>query len=499
MAGSTPKLSIFATALLGALVAVCGQNLTNSQLDLLAFNQIQAIATSKSFHLAPPQAVLDLMNTSKYQTGVLDKLFIPQSFVYNHTTITEQLNMGILNFELWIMDDYTGGRYAYSAGAKLAGLNGTLSDPTLMQPGYKILSMADWDYGSTVYLLDNFIKEVLQWTATHPNHLPLVVVVHPATSGVTGDVVTDVSRLRGGSKALKSTPGLPQNFTDPQALGDGNAFAADIDLQKFDATLRKLVPATKLFTPDKLRGTKTTLREAVFPPNGSWPTIASLRNTIMFVADPGFLNDYLKAFPGLKNASMFPSNDASSDNPNVVFLDVEVDTSVASGLLNTVSFNNEISSSATKTVDDGAANIKAQVEQGFIVRAAVDRNLVEAYHNYIYRLQQFATVGGAQYLMTATEVVQPAIPNSTYSVNPTNAPGFSGGPAVCNPVTTSVYSNSTASLGTNTTAVGACPYHLATPANATNTTSSPGNGALAAGMDFIMVATASILLAALMA
>lgn len=48
-----------------------------------------------------------------------------------------------------------------------------------------------------------------------------------------------------------------------------------------------------------------------------------------------------------------------------------------------------------KQVDDGAANIKAQVQQGFIVRTAVDRNLVEAYHNYVYRVQQFATVGTA--------------------------------------------------------------------------------------------------------
>jgi hypothetical protein len=53
-------------------------------------------------------------------------------------------------------------------------------------------------------------------------------------------------------------------------------------------------------------------------------------------------------------------------------------------------------------------------------------------------------VGGAHYLMTATEVVQPLIPNSTYSVSPLTAPGFNNNSAVCNPVTTTVY-NSTAS------------------------------------------------------
>jgi hypothetical protein len=36
------------------------------------------------------------------------------------------------------MDDYKGGLYAQSAGAKLAGLDGNLTDPSLKVPGYKV-------------------------------------------------------------------------------------------------------------------------------------------------------------------------------------------------------------------------------------------------------------------------------------------------------------------------------------------------------------------------
>lgn len=42
--------------------------------------------------------------------------------------------------------------------------------------------------------------------------------------------------------------------------------------------------------------------------------------------------------------------DGESDDPNVVFLDVEVDTSVLSGIANTFSLNNGISSSANSKV-----------------------------------------------------------------------------------------------------------------------------------------------------
>jgi len=48
------------------------------------------------------------------------------------------------------------------------------------------------------------------------------------------------------------------------------------------------VNASKLITPDDIRLKNATLRQAVFPPS-QWPTIADLRDKIMFVADPGYI------------------------------------------------------------------------------------------------------------------------------------------------------------------------------------------------------------------
>jgi hypothetical protein len=52
----------------------------------------QMVSTAKSFHLAPPAEVVNLMFTHKKLLS--DAQFIPEQFQYNHLTITEQLDMG---------------------------------------------------------------------------------------------------------------------------------------------------------------------------------------------------------------------------------------------------------------------------------------------------------------------------------------------------------------------------------------------------------------------
>ena len=48
---------------------------------------------------------------------------------------------GIRGFEFDVADDPQGGRYAYSAGLKLAGETNTLISPDLQKPGIKVYSM----------------------------------------------------------------------------------------------------------------------------------------------------------------------------------------------------------------------------------------------------------------------------------------------------------------------------------------------------------------------
>lgn len=46
------------------------------------------------------------------------------------------------------------------SGITCAGVDGRIPNPILAKPGYKLLEMADWDYNSSVFLLDTFIAEV---------------------------------------------------------------------------------------------------------------------------------------------------------------------------------------------------------------------------------------------------------------------------------------------------------------------------------------------------
>ena len=73
--------------------------------------------------------------------------------------------------------------------------------------------------------------------------------------------------MRSANSAAQHASDAPR-FISPEALGDGTAYPASTDLQKFDATLRSLVNASKLVTPDDIRLSHVTLRDAVFPPNG---------------------------------------------------------------------------------------------------------------------------------------------------------------------------------------------------------------------------------------
>lgn len=123
----------------------------------------QVVGTFHSYHQAPPQSVFSLLASAPYQAVfTANKQNIPTRLAFTHQTLTQQLNAGALNahsawglrvappelrraaragirgFEIDTQaDPGAGGKYAYSAGLKLAGVNNTLISPDLLQPGIK--------------------------------------------------------------------------------------------------------------------------------------------------------------------------------------------------------------------------------------------------------------------------------------------------------------------------------------------------------------------------
>jgi hypothetical protein len=60
--------------------------------------------------------------------------------------------------------DPEGGRYAQSAGQRLAGQSGLLDVPALRQPGFKVFHLPDFDFNSTCFLLTDCLAEVRRWS-----------------------------------------------------------------------------------------------------------------------------------------------------------------------------------------------------------------------------------------------------------------------------------------------------------------------------------------------
>ena len=69
-------------------------------------------------------------------------------------------------------------------------------------------------------------------------------------------------------------------------------------------------------------------------------------------------------------------------------------------------------------------------------------------------------------------------------VNPSTVPGFMNRTMICNPVTTSIYTNQTSPVNGSTVATVACPYSATLPAGVTLTNSTTngtsGNGTVQA-------------------
>lgn len=392
--------------------------------DSLLYNQVQFIGTFQSAHVAPPEPIIDLLNTAPYQASFSGSANVPQSYFFSHLTISEQLAAGIRGFEFEVADDPQGGRYAYSAGLKLAGETNTLISPDLQKPGIKAISGSDFDIGSTCYLLSDCFQAIANFSAANPTHFPITVFVHH-TSTANASTFLGSAYSDAAANLMANPNVMPTNFTT----------AVNANLSDVEALIQQIFTTDQYFTPDNLRAMNNAsgaanLRDIVLPGgvlNGSWPTVGDLRGKIIFVADPDYLDTLEALHPNATASILWPADDNGDSDPNVVILDGEVDLD----LYNLTS--NAIDTNADTQSLNGAYGIQFMALQGFVIRGGVDQPDQGAL-DYTLRSQLFKSIGGAQFLSTFFEVPSPTnLQPSTYSVNPNNQ--FAGSQAECNPVT----------------------------------------------------------------
>lgn len=358
---------VAAVLVVGALVVAVGcggsddRSAAASPDELVRLNEIQVMGTHNSYRVRPPAPLFEAISAAAPEQALeLD---------YAHRPLDEQFSLlGARQIELDIFADPAGGRYAVRGLNEGVGLSAAAPEPEMTQPGFKVLHIDDIDYASTCLTFVACLGEVRDWSTANPTHLPIMILVEVKTP----------------------------TFGEPAPVD-----AADLDT--IDAEIRSVFADDQIITPDDVRGSAATLREAVT--TTGWPTLAASRGKVLFGLDNGgeVRDLYAAGRPSLDGRVMFASMESTED-PAAAFF------------------------KRNDPLGENQAAIAELVRQGFIVRTRADSPGVQVVSNDRTQLDA-ALASAAQYV--STDYLEPDL---TYSEYVASLPG--GGVARCNPVAT---------------------------------------------------------------
>jgi len=335
-----------------------------TQDDLVRLNQVQVLGSHNSYHIQPKEPLFSaLIEFTEAFRGI----------EYTHLPLDQQFaNQGIRQIELDVFADPEGGLYSVRKVNALFMQDVNAGIPALLEPGFKVLHIQEVDFETTCYTFVECLQTIKAWSDANPNHLPIMVLVE-----------------------LKDEPipdPLMLGFVTPLPIGPA-------ELDALDAEIRSVFPPAQLITPDDVRGTSTTLEQAVL--SGGWPTLREARGRILFCMDNGggARRDYLDGHPNLQGRVLFTN--ANPGDPDAAF----------------VKRNDPI----------GDLDIADLVAAGYIVRTRADGDTEQARTGDTTQ-RDAAINSGAQYVSTDYPVPNPAF-GTGYFVE---IPG--DGIARCNPL-----------------------------------------------------------------
>jgi len=357
------SVSVAAILVLGTAGVIAGQ--TNSSQDTqIHLNQIQVIGSHNSYNLgfAPSEEKFaSSQNPREYE-----------ALEYRHATLTSQLNGGVRQLEIDIVQDPRGGRFAHPkivALTKQAGLPPDADfDPNheMDKPGFKVIHIPDLNQRSSCLLFTDCLKEIRTWSKAHPGHVPLFLLIE-----------TKHGRTQSIPDSVEAEPFTSKTF------------------DALDKEIRSVFSDKEMIVPDKVRGDYQTLEAAVHA--GHWPTLAESRGKVIFLMDQkdaGLI--YTAGHSLLQGRVLFTNSDPGK--PDAAF------------------------------VEENEGNpqlIDQLVRQGYIVRARADESTIAARINDTTRRDALLH-SGAQMISTDYPLSEPS-KWTGYSV------GFADGlPARCN-------------------------------------------------------------------
>lgn len=343
--------SLLLTILLGLLIFACKKNDNNgidkqqyNSTEDLRINQLQIIASHNSYRLKTYQPIFD------YLVGIQNLLpaeYNPNDLDYTHLPIDVQFNdYNIRGLEIDISPDPNGGYYYNRGGNDLVAEPVASGIPQLLQPGFKVFHIADIDYETHHYTFVEVLQVIKQWSDANPNHLPLFINVE-AKSSTPGDILPF-------QNFVKSIPYTAQ-MCDDIDNEIKTVFGNNLD---------------KVLTPDKVRGSFTTLEEVVLAKK--WPKLSDARGKVIFIMQGGMDELYVQGHESLKDRAMFIY--ATPGTPEAAF----------------VILNGAITDEQ---------EIKQRVQQDYIVRTRSDSGTTQA-RNGDYSAMNAAFRSGAQIIST---------------------------------------------------------------------------------------------------
>lgn len=377
----------------------------------LRLNQLQVMGTHNSFHRRPNPQFIDALLTALPTFGP-----IVAEWDYEQLPLTDGFrDQGVRQIELDVWADPDGTIFSDRKSYEYAGLPADPGIPELHEPGLKVLHIHEVDVEATCWTFVTCLQEVKAWSDANPGHAPVTILVEAKQ-----DVVPDIL-------GLGYAPIVP--------FGAG-------ELQEIDDEIRSVFAPEDLVTPDDVRGSRSTLEEAVL--TDGWPTLAESRGKVLFALDNGgsVQSTYLDGHPSAQGRVLFPSG-SEPGHPETAF----------------IKYNDPIGD---------FAKIQSAVEAGYIVRTRADANPTQT-NPSLFADRDQALASGAQFVSTDYPVPDPKReaehPERTtpYFVQ---MPG--GTPARCNPISAPL--SCTASDIENPAWLGPEPPPTTTTAAPTTTT-----------------------------
>jgi hypothetical protein len=266
-------------------------------IDAVPINELQVIGSHNSYHLAQETGIATAL------AGLAPEFW--SELDYSHLPLTEQLEEhGIRQFELDVFADPEGGRFSNRAALEIVGEDPVSGIPELDEPGFKVMHIQDFDFGTTCLTFVACLEEIEAWSTAHPTHAPLMIMVE-----------TKTQTIEEGAESL----GIDLSQFDVEW-----AQPLDMTAELFDdleAEVLSVFPEERVITPDDVRGEYETLHEAVGA--GGWPTLGEARGKVLFsLVDTGASADvYRTGAPALEGRLFFTS--ATPGEPDAAFVRVD--------------------------------------------------------------------------------------------------------------------------------------------------------------------------------